>query len=412
MKELTGYDYDVAVIGGGPAGASSAYYASNQGLETILFEKKSYPREKPCGGALSPRCIPLLGNRACNAINCEIEELRLFGPSFKSFACGSPPGYFVRREEFDQAMALDARDAGAELMTNCPVNAVQPLTPGGYRVTASPDGGDITVTARYIILAAGLQDNNLIKRFNQAGICPKDENDYLAMCMNSETPIDNNQMDNCQLPGKTLGIFLGAVPNGYGWCFVKDGYINIGIGATALLLRNTGTRTAYNAFVENLKKNNLIPVDLEPAKERPFPLPFKRTANRTVFGNVLLVGDPAGFVSPVTGEGIYYAIKGGQLAAEAIQRNRDNGFPLTSYQENWKKAFGDDLDKAGYFLQRTIYKTKRRMEQIVALGRRDPDTAVLLGRMIYGVYSYRQTIGRALLRFPLGMAKSVFMRPV
>ena len=97
--------YDVAVIGGGPAGASSALCAVKLGLKAILFEKQKYPRKKPCGGALTARCLPLLGNHAADAINSNIEEIRLFAPSFKCFAQKEVPGHFILREEFDEAMA-------------------------------------------------------------------------------------------------------------------------------------------------------------------------------------------------------------------------------------------------------------------------------------------------------------------
>jgi len=215
--------FDVAVVGGGPAGASSACHAAKLGLKTILFEKQAYPREKPCGGALSDRCIPLLGKHAVDAINCEIEELRLFSPSCKHFACEESHGYFVTREEFDQAMAKDAQEAGARLMDGCPVTAINPLPPGEFEIVTK----NKTVVTRYVVLATGFQNNVLIK---QLGIGEKKEKDYLAIGIVSETPIDNKLLEPVNFSGRILSIFFGAVPNGYGWYFVKKGYVNIGIG--------------------------------------------------------------------------------------------------------------------------------------------------------------------------------------
>lgn len=409
MTEKMQYDFDLAVVGGGPAGASSAYHAAKFGLRTILFEKKAYPRDKLCGGALSGRCLPLLGSRARNAINCEVEGLRVFSPSFKSFTSKSKdvPGYFVLREEFDEAIARDAEDADAQLMDNCPVKILRPLSSGGYEIAADNDGGSMKVTARFVILATGLQDNSLSKQLG-IGITENNEKDYLAMCVMSETPIDNKILDNGKFSGKLLGIFLGVVPNGYGWCFVKDGHINIGIGATALLLKDVGPKNAYRTFVKLLREREVLPKDLELVKERPFPLPFKRTAAQTIFGNALLVGDSSGFVSPVTGEGLYYAIKGGQLAAEAILENLKNGSPLSLYQENWKKTFGNDLNKHGYHLRETLYKSRKRMEFAVTLCRHDRKMALTFNKMIYGVYGYGETIRKVLLRLPVSLFKVVF----
>jgi geranylgeranyl reductase family protein len=393
--------YDVAVVGGGPAGTSSAYYAAKLGLKTILFEKRAYPRTKPCGGALSARIIPFLGKEAVKAINCEIEELRVFSPSYKCLTIGNVSAYTVRREEFDQAMAKDAQEAGAIVMDKCRVKAIYQLPSGDYEIAAET----ITITAKYIIMAAGFQKNALIR---SPFIREEFEEDYLAMTVVSETPVDNKILAEVNFPLKAMAIFFGAVPNGYGWYFVKDGYVNIGIGATALLLKDVGAVNEYKRFVTDLKEKGFLPKDLELAKERAFPLPFKRTVEKSVFGNVLLVGDSAGFVSPVTGEGIYYAVKGGKLAAEAIERNFINGTPLSSYQENWKNDFGNGLDKYGYSLREMLYKSKRRMELAVTLGIHDKKMALLVNDMIYGVSSYQVVLKKALLRLPITLIKTIF----
>ena len=407
-RALSGSDYEVVVVGGGPAGASSAYTAAKLGLKTLLVEKEAYPREKPCGGALSERCLPLLGTYALEAINCHMDEFHLYAPSLKKMVCQDVSGRFIIRKEFDAAMAKDAREAGAELRTNSPVKTLQPLpplaspgSPAGYKVITEGK----TVTARYVILASGCQNNTLIK---QLGIGKQREKDYLAMCMVSETPIDNRILEDTDFSRNVLGIFFGAVPNGYGWCFVKEGYVNIGIGATARLLKHVGAISAYRNFVNTLKQKELLPPDLQLAKERPFPLPFKKTAKKSVFGNALLVGDCAGFVSPVTGEGLYYAIKGGQLAAEAISLHLKKGTPLTSYRENWLKAFGNDLNRYGYFLRERLYKSGRRMELAVACGRHDKKFARLLKLMIIGANTYRKTLWNVLLRLPVTLLKMIF----
>ncbi len=393
--------YDVAVVGGGPAGTASAYYAAKLQLKTILFEKHAYPRPKPCGGALSARIIPLLGKEALKSINCEIEELRVFSPSYKCLTIKNVSGYTVRREEFDQAMAKDAQEAGANVMDKCRVKTIHQLPSGDYEIIAE----NITITAKYVIMATGFQKNALIRSpFTREEFAE----DYLAMTVISETPVDNEILAEVNFPVKVMAIFFGAVPNGYGWYFVKDGYVNIGVGATAILLKDVGAVNAYKRFVTDLKEKGFLPKDLELAKERAFPLPFKRTAAKSVFGNVLLVGDSAGFVSPVTGEGIYYAVKGAQLAAEAIERNFKNGTPLSSYQENWKKDFGNGLDKYGYFLREMLYKSKRRMELAVNLSMHDKKMALLLNNLIYGVYGYQKVLWKALLRLPVTLIKAIF----
>ncbi len=400
----TNMEYDVAVVGGGPAGASAAYYAAQAGLKTILFEKQPYPRDKLCGGGLSARNLPLLGEHARKAINCIIDETRLYAPSYRSFSCSKSYGYFVTRKDFDHAMAKDAAKAGAKVMDNCPVETFNLIDSGNHEVKTGRD----TFVAKYIVLAAGIRGKN---RFAKVpGIPNKYEKDYLASTVESETVIDNAILEEIGISNKILAIFFGAVPNGYGWYFVKNGRLNIGIGATAVLFKETGALNAYHNFVHELRAKGFLPRRLELAKERSFPLPFKRTAGCTVSGKVLLAGDAAGFVSPVSGEGIYYGIKAGQLAAEAIRRNLEHGLPLISYQKNWQKAFGRDLNKYGYPLREVVYKNKKRMELVVSLGRHDKKMALLFTRMLYGEYSYSQTIRKAILRLPLSILKTILRK--
>jgi flavin-dependent dehydrogenase len=293
--------------------------------------------------------------------------------------------------------------AGAKVVDDCPVKAIHPLDSGDYEIQT----GQGSFKASYVVLATGVRKNGFKKKLD---LPHNREKDYLAITVESETAIDNAILEEVGFSNKILAIFFGAVPNGYGWYFVKEGYVNIGIGATAILLRETGARQVYHRFVKNLKVNGFLPGNLELAKERAFPLPFKRTAARTVSGKVLLVGDSAGFVSPVSGEGLYYGLKGGQLAAEAIARHRDRGIPLTSYQENWEKSFGNDLNKYGFLLREAVYKSTRRMEIAVTLGRHDRKVAILLTRMLYGEISYAETIRSALARLPVSLIKMIFRK--
>jgi len=393
--------FDVAVIGGGPAGTSTALYAARSGLKTILFEKQAYPRDKPCGGALGARCLPLLGPQARAEVLCFTDELRLYAPSFKHFSQSGIAGYFIRRQSFDAAMARDAQDAGAVIRDNCRVKAVLPQTDGSYRIESSED----CYIVRYVVVAWGFAKNALNRPLLPLRKIP---DRYMAMTVCSETPVDNDIMTT--FPGNVLGIFFGAVPNGYGWCFVKEGYVNIGVGATAALLKKQGAMDVYLNFVADLRTRKLLPPGLKLQKARQFPLPFKRALPQTVFGNVLLVGDAAGFVSPLTGEGLYYSIKGGQIAAQSILDSLKNNAPLTAYQDNWRKSFGSNLDKYGPLLQTILYKNRAGMELAVTLGRVDKPMAVLLNKLIYGTISYRSGLVRVLLRLPITLLKALFHR--
>ncbi len=395
---------DLAIIGGGPAGSSCAYHAARLGLNTLVLEKETYPREKPCGGGLTERTLTLLGARAQEAVNCKVEEARLYAPSFKYFVSKNIPCYFVLRRAFDHAMALDARDAGAEVMENAPVTGITSLPGGGYDIHTAGSGAPFK--AACIAIASGCRNHSFIK---ELGIPRRWQTDSLAACRVSETAVENSKLQSLGIGGPMLGVFFGAVPNGYGWYFVKDGYINIGIGAPAHRLKQAGgPRKAYLAFVENLRKEKLLPADLSLAPEQPCPLPFKKTVEQSVFGRVLLLGDAASFVSPVTGEGLYYAVKSGRLAAEAFHRHVTGGTPLQDYQVRWTRAFGDDLNRFGYPLRERVYRSPRRLEFGVTLGRHDEKMAGILNGMVYGLHNYRRTRLKLLTRLPVALLKTIF----
>ena len=394
---------DVAIIGAGPAGSSTARYAAELGLKTLLLDKRALPRFKACGGALSPRNIPLLGQRALDAINCDVRELRLYSPTYNCFTYRSVEGHFVIRRDFDFAMTADAKDAGAIVMEDCAVSSVEAGDDGSYHLFTNRE----VLRADYVVAASGYAHQPFLKNLGIPRL-QRQEKDYMAACVVSETPLANDVLAEAGFDGPVLAIFFGAVPNGYGWVFAKDGFLNIGIGATAVLLKDVGAMQAYNRFLDNLRAQGVIPSGLELQPGVGCPLPFKHTAERTVYGNLLLVGDAAGFVSPLSGEGIYYSIKGGQLAAEAIFRHKENGVPLEAYEKAWRKAFGNDLNKYGYLMRTQIYKSSRRMEFAVALGKKDPHLALILNKMLYGLYNYRKTLTRSLLRLPISLLKALF----
>jgi len=411
--------YDVIVIGAGPAGSSTAFHCAKLGLKTLLIEKQKPGRDKPCGGALSDRCLPLLGKLALDAINCKVEELHVYSPDLKYFQYKKQQGNFVLRKVFDEAMAYDAENAGATLMTETKAFSLAQNRDNSYTVDISIKNCEFQkMTGRFIVLACGLQDNDLIKNIpdkngnNTRSICPKNEKDYLAICMNSESKISNELLTASPFyfQPKTLGIFFGAVPNGYGWCFTKDDSINVGVGCTASLLSTNNIKEAYDAFIRTLKTKKIIPGDLILTEGRAFPLPFKHTAKETVLGNVILVGDAAGFVSPVTGEGIYYSLKSGQLAALILSEHIKNGTSLDRYQKIWEKEFGNDLDKWGFNLRRFIYQKRTRMELAVHLARADASTRKIVSEMIMGVIKYRETTRKGLLHLPLCLVKALFFK--
>ncbi len=400
--------YDVIVVGGGPAGSSGAYHAAQNGLKTILIEKKKLPRDKPCGGALSERALDYLGKQALDSINCKVKQLALFSPSLDSFVYQGEPGYFIVREVFDTAMVRDAEAQGAEVVEEAKVVDISTNGSNRYQVTIEKGEEKKTIESKYVFLATGVQNNPLIKKL---GIRKRWPEGHLAMCVVSETPVESNILDSHEIySDTTLAIYFGIVPKGYGWYFVKDGYINIGIGATWLDIKDKGAKNVYNEFVQLLKKQKHLPEDIKLTRSKSHTLVFKKTAKTIIKDNILLLGDAAGFVSPVSGEGIYYSVKSGYLAAKTVKKILDNGGKIEPYEKEIYKDFGKDLNRSGLFLQKTLYSHQKTMELAVKLGKHDDKMAKLITRMVYGITSYRTFVWRALIRAPISLIKLLFKR--
>jgi flavin-dependent dehydrogenase len=127
---------------------------------------------------------------------------------------------------------------------------------------------------------------------------------------------------------------------------------------------------------------------------------------KTVTDRVLLVGDAAGFVSPLTGEGLYYGIRSSQLAADIITRYIMDDSNLAVYQNAWLNSFGNDLIKYGLPVRNLIYNSPRRVELMVKMAIADPKLAMTIAETLGGLITYKEVRNRFLKRGILALPKS------
>jgi geranylgeranyl reductase family protein len=316
------FDYDVIVVGAGPGGSTAARFCAKAGLKTLIIEKEQLPRYKPCGGCLSIKTAHLLGFDLSPVIENTIYGAK-FTYCFKDpffIEKKDPIAFLVMRDRFDQLLINKALEDGAEIREGEKVT----------RVEEKDDGVEVEwgkgkrFHCRYLIGADGPE--SIVARSLPL---PPQRNDGNGIAIECEIPFD----ESIHFPQNELqfvNLDFGRVPNGYGWVFPKKEWLSIGIGGMFRETKKINPRQYFNDFVKGL---DYIPKG-KTGKVMGHLLPSFYDENQKVsLGRILLVGDAAHLMDPLQGEGIYYAIRSGRLAAEAIMEWKKEGIaPSDFYQ--------------------------------------------------------------------------------
>ncbi len=329
-----------------------------------LVDKARFPRAKPCGGALSPRTLRHLPQGFDAIVRSRIRRAVFTFQSGKPFevVSAAPLGYMVCREEFDAWLKAGAEEAGVSFREGVPVRAVEEAAAG---ITVRT-GGD-ALSAGTVIGADGARSlvaGQLLPARPRAR--------YLAL--QAEVPQDGHPLDD------TVLVDVGAYPGGYAWAFPKGDRVNVGV----MVEENRGRdlRTAFAAF---LSKQPALPtvaagcpqVGLV-AAPRSAPVPCARPG-------VLLVGDAAHLADPFLGEGIYYAVRSGWLAARAVLQGPDRTEIAARYAAHIESQVWPDLIAASRvaFL---FHRMPRWWHHLLSLmpGSLSEVVGVLAGNQTYG----------------------------
>ena len=304
-------DYDVIIAGAGPAGSTCAHICAKAGLRTLLLERDTFPRPKPCGGALSERALSHLGlSLPPGLIERECFGVRVhYGKYTVEVRKDLRIAVMVSREKFDHYLAQQAVDAGTILHEGEPV---QEITSHRDRVEVRTDNG--RYEARCLVGADGA--NSVVGRM----VRPMFGRDEIAAALVGMCPSDDREID-ARLDG-LLDLYFGVTPLGYGWVFPHKGYYTVGVMGQAL------------EFDAPLKVFSEFTASRGMAVARPYghTIPWGGFPRSVVSKRVLLAGDAAGFADPFHGEGMASAILSGKLAGQAVADGiRGKKDPLTWY---------------------------------------------------------------------------------
>jgi geranylgeranyl reductase family protein len=330
--------YDLIVVGAGPAGASAARTAAQQGLKTLLIERDRIPRNKLCGGGVTPKVLKLLDFQLpTDLVERTPKSMRVHvGNACYKYETNRTLVYMTSRSKLDTYLAEKAVEAGAELKDASPVHNivrtdshVEVRTPGEsfhskLLIGADGMGGP---TARIV------------------GLHESWKPDQVAYAIESEIPVGEKGVQDFIGNEEFFDVYFGVSAGGYGWVFPKDDHLTVGVDCRLSRLRDA--RTLFAGFVKRIPQ---LDGDNVP-KPQAHLIPLGGFAKvQTVTDRVMLAGDSGGFAEPLFGEGIYFAILGAQIAAQvgvdACSQERFDVAFLGKYKRRCREAFGEDFDVA------------------------------------------------------------------
>ncbi len=285
--------FDVAIIGAGPAGTAAAFDLLKFGFKVLILDKYEFPRKKACAGGLTPKCFNAFRYDISSLVKRECYTVRINSACTKSFHIknNTPLCYLTDRKELDLFSLNKVINQGAVFKVIKPIK----------QITERPNFVEIqtrfeTFKAKYLIGADGA--NSQVRR-----LFVKKQFFQKQTALEADVKVDH-------VDRYPMEFDFSQNKNGYYWLFPKDDHVNIGIYSTDPSVKlNIKLLTQYAE--DRLGSNKLVAFKGYPICTNGFS--YKIDSNR-----VLLAGDAAGMSERLLGEGIYFAIKTGQLAALAI----------------------------------------------------------------------------------------------
>jgi len=299
-------DYDVIVVGAGPGGASAAFFLGQNGQRVLILERARLPRYKPCGGGVPQatfRRFPFSFETVIEARPTQAELHYPGSPPLK-ISLDDQPIAMVRRPDFDAYILAQASSEKVDVLEGVSVTRMIEH-PDGVQVTTS-DGRSFA--ARYLVGADGA--NSTVAR--ALGLRKRR---VLGGTLEAEVEPEPATLARW---AQTIMFQFGACPGGYLWIFPKQERLSVGIARF-----KPGKVDLRGILVQEMAN---FGVDLTGIPLHGHPLPFHFKSERLHTARCLLVGDAAGLVDPLFGEGIRYAVQSAEIAARSIAQGDVTGY--------------------------------------------------------------------------------------
>jgi geranylgeranyl reductase family protein len=384
--------YDVVVVGGGPAGSTTAKIVAEKGFKVLVLEKYTLDREKPCAGAITNRVIEHFRIPE-EAIARKCTGIFLCGPKNRTVVFGKHGKIrLVMRSVFDKVLCEMAMDKGAEFFENSLVIEPRIKKRKVIGVTARIKGKTKTIKAKLVIGADGTPSTIAKKLQLYSG-----KRNTLGFCFQYQMQLSNELIE--QKIGSNVEAYYGSqwIPYGYTWIFPKNNVVTVGCvtGLDVIQQRKIKIKQYLDNFI---KKHPVASKKLEGAKIlrcQAHLIGYPGVLKENVAEGCLIVGDASGTVSRWTSEGIWYSMKSGEAAGITAAETLEKGDVSASsirmrYYQNFDQKVKDDLTLAAKLFN--FVNSDSKQERTVVAIIKDRWWTNLVETLMDGTCSYKKAL--------------------
>jgi geranylgeranyl reductase family protein len=366
--------HDVIVVGAGPAGSYAAYLLAKRGAAVAIADKATFPREKPCGGALSRKALDLVEHELAPVIQSRVRGAWLaFGERAVYRDAGGTAAAMTVRAELDTFLLERAVAAGARFH---PGAAFVDVDAGADPLRVDTTRGPLR--GRYLFAADGVASAVRARVFGRRVV------DYAPAV---EALVDAPPDALARFADRAL-LDVGGMPGGYGWIFGKRDHLNAGVYSPFGAAGIRGHLAAFLARHPGLARASRV-------RYLGHPIPVRNAARSFERGRVWLLGDAAGLAEAVLGEGIYFALKSAALAARTVLDAGGAARPR-EYTRRLQRTLLPEL-AAAERLARACYAHQRFVFERIA---RSPYASGLFLGLVTGEVGYRECLAKSVATLP------------
>lgn len=370
--------HDAVIVGAGPGGSAAAHFLSARGFDVLLLDRARFPRDKTCGDGLTPRALRVLHDMgvldAVAQRGCAVHAYEVVAPNGRATSASitaEPGALVIRRRVLDEMLVNHAIRAGARFESRASVNRIE-AHPSG--VTVHTDDGR-RFSGRVAVVATGAA-TGVLKR---SGVLRHEPRHMLA-ARAYFADLGHHVAGSFQLR------FDAAPMPGYGWIFpVAPDVANIGVAFMPRQQSPTAS-AAFERFINGPSQRQMLAGGQRVGPLKGYPIRTDFLHAPTFAERTLLVGEAAGLVNPLTGEGIDYALESAALAADhlaGLLGEDDLSIArLTGYHELLHARF-QKIFRFGEWI-RDWYGHAPLLNVLVVLANRRPELRQLLANIVLG----------------------------